>query len=55
MDPQVKVVMLRFGIFQMCVEVSCSYLVLDEILVVFLPHKTRVDIVLWVFELIVSL
>ena len=52
--PQVKVVMPRLDLHQMFVGFSCSYFVLDEVLVVLEPHKIMVDTVLRVSELIVS-
>ena len=52
--PQVKVVMPQLGLHKIFVGFSCSYFVLDKLLVVLVPQKTMVDKFLWVFELIVS-
>ena len=51
---QVKVVMPQFGPHKRFLGISCSSFTVDEVLVVLMPQKTKVDKVLQVFELIVS-
>ena len=51
---QLKVVMPQFGLHQRFLGISCSSSIMDEVLVVFMPKKTKVDKVCQVFELIVS-
>ena len=51
---QVKVVMPQFGLCQRFLGLSCSSSIVDEVLVVLMPHKTKVDKVLQVSKLIVS-
>ena len=53
-DLQVMVVMPQFGLCQRFVGFSCPSFVLDEVLVLFVSQKTKVDKVLQVFVLIVS-
>ena len=52
---EVKVVMPQFGPRQRFIGISCSSFVVDKVLVVLAPQKTRVDNVLQVSELIASL